>query len=135
VYSGRDLQLFLQVQWSEIDVRYADGLKLALQVTSGQASHLIARNWVSGYVNKKGLLRYLILRVPKPVVVRTLYTEAPRRASDIKPATTPLMGWPTRYDRAKLGRVGGMHQYHMASHRIWEPLPGSTDPIKRRVIA
>jgi hypothetical protein len=135
VYSGRDLQLSLPPQCSEIDVRCADGLNLALKVNSSQASHLIARKWVSGYVNKKGLLRYLILRVPKPVVVRTLYTEAPRRASDIKPATVPLMGWPTRYDRAKLGRVGGSRQYHMASRRIWEPLPGSQEPIKRRVIA
>lgn len=51
-----------------------------------------------------------------------------KRASGVK--------WPVRYDRAKLGRMGGFKRMsHPPKQTVVEALPGNSTPIVRHVIA
>lgn len=112
VIYGRELQLLIPQQCSEIDIRYVDSRDLALKVDSREASRLVARGWVSGFVNKKNILRYLILMVPKRIIVRLLRTEAPRNPHDVTSNRPGALSWPVRLERSKCGVA-------RANRRVW----------------
>ena len=93
---GSLLQLHIQTARAEIPVRYPNG-QLALTVTAREASMLAMRRMIAGHV-VKDCLKFLILRVPKPAVVRLLATLAPRNSADISIRHTTGIGWDLRLD-------------------------------------
>lgn len=130
-----------------IDVRYCEGGELALKIDSTLAYVLAAREWVSGYVNKKRQLCYLILRVPRRLVARLQRMRPTRNAHDITIGKAKAMGWAKRYDQAKLGRVGTSRRMIVNTPRetVEADVPGisrntmlrtfGAEKIRRQVVA
>lgn len=110
----------------DIPVRYrnSDGSTgdLALRLDSQRLRALAYRAMVAGRTYK-GDLSCAVLLVPLAVALRVLRTDQPRRGE-----ISRLKGglkWPPRYDRAKLGRLGGKQTLtHTPAAAVMEPVPG-----------
>lgn len=90
----------------DYDVRRKDG-SLALQVNPLEAERLAAQGMAAGYVSG-GVLRYLILRVPKSTVVRVLRMDPPKPGEITRGSNGDSLKYSRYCDvrHAKLGRVG-----------------------------
>jgi hypothetical protein len=71
----------------------------------------------------KGEFAFAVLVVPLRAALRVLRTSRTRRGETSKAKSA--MRWPPRYDRAKLGRVGGRLQVtHTPQASVVEHVPG-----------
>lgn len=124
---------------SAIDVRRKDG-SLATIIDRIQARLLCRYRMIAGRVSKDHL-QYLVLLVPKSVVIRVLRMD-PARPGEITPARQSEMQWAPRYDRAKLGRMGSVQcRAYKPPQKITEPVPGlltkqgRPSVFQRRIVA
>jgi hypothetical protein len=106
---GKLLEGYVDINQERYDVCRKD-LTLALRVNGLEALRLARYGMCAGYVSG-GVLRNLILRVPKSVVVRVLKADPPRAGEISRPKLGLLHTFPAQVDTryTKLGRMGAMH--------------------------
>jgi hypothetical protein len=106
---GSLLERYVDINVHRYDVRRKD-LTLALPVNGLEAMRLARYGMVAGYVSG-GVLRNLILKVPKSVVVRVLKADPPRAGEISRPKLPPQHTFPSQIDTRylKLGRMGSAY--------------------------